>query len=235
MQEQTFTGESLAKFLKEDAASLSGTHLAGMVKPSEKEGHVSFSRSGCETWIDLPIEIIAQAQLLGQARCRDHVHPLFDITLKETQDPAARILAAVLAQSSLSPSHGRGGRQGQGQGGACSRGPMPPGMGAEPPMGASDPSGSPFDPALQRSRPPGASGTPGTPDSSGQPQTSALIGGGGFDIGGGGLYAWGCWDSCCESRCAAGHWVRNYALGRWQWVCDWWICVDPCEKCIWPW
>lgn len=51
--------------------------------------------------------------------------------------------------------------------------------------------------------------------------------------GGGTLNAWGCWDSCCGSHCAAGH----YEAGPtgWQWVCDQWVCDDPCERCIWPW
>lgn len=50
---------------------------------------------------------------------------------------------------------------------------------------------------------------------------------------GGGLNAWGCWDSCCRSHCAAGHYEAG-PVGS-VWVCDWRVCDEPCERCIWPW
>jgi len=49
----------------------------------------------------------------------------------------------------------------------------------------------------------------------------------------GGLNAWGCWSSCCESTCTAGHYEPD-CCGRWIWVCDSRSCTDPCDRCIWP-
>lgn len=51
--------------------------------------------------------------------------------------------------------------------------------------------------------------------------------------GGGTLNAWGCWSSCCGGHCAAGHYEAG-PTGS-QWVCDWYVCDDPCQRCIWPW
>jgi len=65
------------------------------------------------------------------------------------------------------------------------------------------------------------------------PQIRAGGLGGVGGLGGGRLNAWGCWDSCCGSHCAAGHYEAG-PVG-WQWVCDWWVCDDPCQRCIWPW
>lgn len=97
-ESKAFTGASLEKALKENSLTRSGTTVVGMVKKSEKGGHISFTRSGCDTWIDLPIDLIEQAEQLGQHRCKDHVHPVFKITLKEGKDPEAKLLASLLAQ-----------------------------------------------------------------------------------------------------------------------------------------
>jgi hypothetical protein len=62
--------------------------------------------------------------------------------------------------------------------------------------------------------------------------TQALsIGSGAINTGG--LNAWGCWSSCCESTCTAGHYEPD-CCGRLIWVCDARSCTDPCERCIWP-
>lgn len=63
--------------------------------------------------------------------------------------------------------------------------------------------------------------------------TQALSIGTGAIGGTGGLNAWGCWSSCCESTCTAGHYEPD-CCGRWIWVCDARTCTDPCERCIWP-
>lgn len=103
MKEQIFTGAELETALKSGTLKESGTSLTGMVKSSEKEGHISFTRSGCGTWIDLPNEMIERAEHVGNSTCKDHSHPVFNILLKTSDDPYSKILAALLAQLPASP------------------------------------------------------------------------------------------------------------------------------------
>lgn len=99
MKRESFSGESLEKALQEGKLSQRQATLNGMVKQSTKAGYISFTQSGCDTWIDLPTEMIEEAELLGQRSCRDHTHPMMRITLKEPGDPEGRILLALLAQA----------------------------------------------------------------------------------------------------------------------------------------
>lgn len=57
------------------------------------------------------------------------------------------------------------------------------------------------------------------------------IGVGGMNTGGG-MAAWGCWDSTC-TQCLHYKRVCNSAGFCWY-VCDIWSEYD-CERCIWPW
>jgi hypothetical protein len=97
MGASTYTGTSLEQAIKSGSLERTGTTLTGMVKESEKAGHIQFARGGCETWLDLPTNLIDEAEHLGQQSCRDHVHPVFKITFKEPKDPTARIFASLLA------------------------------------------------------------------------------------------------------------------------------------------
>jgi hypothetical protein len=97
MDEKTYTGSSLEQALKSGSLEKAAIELVGMVKVSEKAKHISFAKGDCETWIDLPTDLIDQAEHLGQRPCRDHVHPVFKVTLKEPKDPAAQILGSLLA------------------------------------------------------------------------------------------------------------------------------------------
>ena len=175
MQEKTFTGASLEKALKNDALTRSGIELVGMVKSSEKAGHISFTRSGCDTWVDLPSDMIEQAEHLGQNTCKDHSHPMFMITLKEAKSPEAQILSALLAQPTPMPT----------QVGSMptQAGPIPQMFSGIQGQGAF---GSPFLGV-------GPKGTDGSFIVS-LPQTSARIGNGGF--GGGGL-GFSCFGNVC--------------------------------------
>ena len=220
MQPKSFTGAELANALKQDTFTMSGVELVGMVKSSENEGHISFTRAGCDSWIEVPIALIEQAEHLGQNRCKDHTHPVFKITLKQPKDPEALIFSALLAQ----------------------RPPMPLKPASMPnPTTPQSPFQTPtsvrgggeirranfgFGPAGRRSA--------GHPIRI--PQKFARIGlGGGFgNIWGNGLLnEWGCWDSEC---CDCVEWECIY-----DGVHD--DCVDycvnyecsPCERCIWPW
>jgi hypothetical protein len=99
MSETEFTGASLEQALKEQSLSSSGTTLTGMVKASEKSGHIGFTQTGCETWIDLPTGMIERAERLGERPCKEHTHPLMRLTLKNAKDPHQQILLALLAQT----------------------------------------------------------------------------------------------------------------------------------------
>jgi hypothetical protein len=93
-----FTGQGLVDALGAGEFDRpSGVVLTGMLKASERQDHVSFARGGCDTWIELPTSLIEQAEHLGSRPCDDHAHPVFRITLRESEDPQARLLAQLLA------------------------------------------------------------------------------------------------------------------------------------------
>lgn len=97
MAEKTYTGSSLEQALTSGSLERASIELVGMVKASEKVKHISFAKGDCETWIDLPTDLIDQAEHLDQRPCKDHVHPVFKITLKEPKDPTAQILGSLLS------------------------------------------------------------------------------------------------------------------------------------------
>jgi hypothetical protein len=98
MQDESFTGEALEKALVNDELSEPGLELLGMVKASDQKGHVSFTASGCDDWIDIPTKMIEQAERVGSSQCKDHSHPVFKLILKESKNSEAQILSALLAQ-----------------------------------------------------------------------------------------------------------------------------------------
>lgn len=104
MNSKSFSGSDLEKALTEGTLTQAQTPLTGMVKPSEKSGHVSFTQAGCDTWVDLPTDMIERADHVGQHPCRDHSHPVMRVTLKEPKDPKGKILLALLAQAAPRPS-----------------------------------------------------------------------------------------------------------------------------------
>lgn len=209
-QGKSYDGASLVAALKGKALAGGGLTIVGMLKSAESDEFVSFTVAGCDGWVDIPVKLIEVADHVGEARCKDHSHPVFRIVLKESNDPIARVLAQLISQ-----------------------------IGAQRTQGAR-PSHTNVHEYPEMS-PPFEGGQPGFPHSrmprrSGFSPFGTSVGNFGVGgLGGGGFGAWGCWDSCCETRCAAGRWVRNYALGRWVFECDHWVCVEPCERCIWPW
>jgi hypothetical protein len=223
--QDSFEGRSLEAALKSDSFSRPASSLVGMVKMSEKEGYVSFTRGGCEHWIDLPTYMIEEAKKVGQNRCKDHSHPVFEIKLKEPNNPEGQILFSLLlqaAQSQSAPPHSRGGH--------------PEHMHAAPSTDARvmrRPSGQGFQRSTQRP----AGGWQSSGGRGGKPQyTAQQINWGGDPWGAGGEDFWNyCWDSCCHITCLAGHWEENYGGAFRQWVCDSWYCDEPCERCIFPW
>ena len=96
MKEQKYSGASLEKALKNDSLTESGAVLTGMAKPSDKGGYISFTRNGCDNWIDIPVDLIDEAEQIGQNGCRDHSHPVLRITLKKPKDDLKRNLKNIL-------------------------------------------------------------------------------------------------------------------------------------------
>lgn len=219
MTDKIFTGAALEEALKNDDFGLSGTEMTGMVKASKKAGHIAFTRSGCENWVDIPIGLIEKAEQLGKAPCKDHWHPIFRLTLKEPKDAEARVFAALLAAV---PQGGGRPSQGWPAGGP----PMQP-----QPMPHMS-SGAAFSRAAASA--PGRGSAPGS--MGGRPQTAARMAGGlsGFGgLGNGGLNAWGCWESeCCDCILWGNCWYTGD--GRCIPECLQYAC-EPCERCIWPW
>jgi len=101
MADQKFSGASLEQALNEGSLETShgATELVAMVKKSEEPGHVSITTSGCEEWIDIPTDMIEEAEVIGSRPCRDHEHPLARITLKAPTSDESRLLAALLRQT----------------------------------------------------------------------------------------------------------------------------------------
>lgn len=102
MSDESFSGADLEEALEEGTLDQTQTPLTGMVKQSEKSGHVRFSQSGCDSWVDLPTDMIEHADHVGQRPCRDHSHPVMRITVKEPKDSTGKVLRALLSQSEVS-------------------------------------------------------------------------------------------------------------------------------------
>lgn len=219
MSDKIFTGATLEEALKNDDFALSGTEMTGMVKASKKAGHIAFTRSGCENWVDIPIGVIEKAEQLGKAPCKDHWHPVFKLTPREPKDAEAKVFAALLAAVPQG-----GGRPPQGWPAEVPQ--MHPQM-----MPTQPQTMLPMNAGIAASR--ATQGRPQRPPS-GRPQTAARMAGGYGGIGTtGGLNAWGCWESeCCECVLWGNCWYTGD--GRCIPECLQYVC-EPCERCIWPW
>ena len=174
----------------------------------------------------MPVNLINQAEHLSQRACKDHVHPVFKVTLKVSKDPTAQILSSLLATPMPSQ-------------------PLPgtlPAPGWQPSMTQAPP----WFRHSAVSRRPGASGnlmsrgssnvpypTPGVSRILRQPSTGTFPGGNAGIFG-----EWGCIDlpwQCCDY----GHYEcygPNDDESQWgpicRFICDHWV---DCQACIWPW
>ena len=99
----TYSGDALEAALKEGTSADPTTVWTGMVKRSDKGGYVSFARFGCETWVDVPIDMIEHARCLGVRACRDHSHPVMAIGFKVPKETEGKTLLALLDQTGSSP------------------------------------------------------------------------------------------------------------------------------------
>ena len=99
MDDAHLDGAGLEKALGEHRFDRPVAQLVGMVKQSDQPGHISFTPSGCEAWVDVPSAMIAEAEHIGQQPCKDHSHPVFRLSLKEPADAEGKVLMALLAAS----------------------------------------------------------------------------------------------------------------------------------------
>ena len=95
--ENRLTGSALEKALRSGGLDAPSLEIVGMVKASDEEGRISFSATDCESWTDVPTDLIKHAERVGESPCRDHTHPVFRLVLADSDDPAAKVLSAVLA------------------------------------------------------------------------------------------------------------------------------------------
>lgn len=104
MTTKKLSGTALEKALKEGTLAQTNVSLTGMVKPSEKSGYISFALGNCDSWVDLPTDMIDSAEQVALRSCRDHSHPTMRITLKEPKESEGKILLALLEKVTQKPS-----------------------------------------------------------------------------------------------------------------------------------
>lgn len=75
------SGQELLSGLAEGRAPLK-TRFLGFAKASAAAGHVAFSPNGsCSRWVDIPVSLIEEAEIVGDARCKDHEHAVVRLTI----------------------------------------------------------------------------------------------------------------------------------------------------------
>src|SRR5262249_12205437 len=99
-----FSGTALEHALRDGSldrreASRTSAVLVGMVKASEREGHVAFTSAGCGSWAEVPVDLVEAAEVIGRRGCQGHEHPVARITFKVPESPHARLFAALLSQA----------------------------------------------------------------------------------------------------------------------------------------
>jgi hypothetical protein len=97
------SGRALEDALARGSFDQPKPQLIGMVKASLKSGYISFAQTGCESWVDVPSSLIAEAQQIGHQSCKDHSHPLFRLVLSEPTDPEVKALIGLLTARTHAP------------------------------------------------------------------------------------------------------------------------------------
>ena len=97
------SGPALEDALARGSFDQPKAQLIGMVKASAKSGYISFAQAGCESWVDVPSSLIAEAQQIGHQSCEGHSHPLFRLVLNEPTDPEAKALIGLLTTRTPAP------------------------------------------------------------------------------------------------------------------------------------
>jgi hypothetical protein len=87
MERHVFSGSELEEALRSGSLDQRSYEIEGMITHSEQRG-ILFSLGDCETWVELPLELVESAERTGDRPCRNAIYPVFRIRFKELSDPA---------------------------------------------------------------------------------------------------------------------------------------------------
>jgi len=96
MERQVLSGAELEESLRSGSLDQADVQIEGMLRFSVERGVTQFSPGDCDTWIDLPVELLESAERTGDQRCRDGINPVFLIKFKQPSDPMGKMLLAAL-------------------------------------------------------------------------------------------------------------------------------------------
>lgn len=97
MERRVFSGSELEEALRSGSLRQRSYQIEAMIH-SEKPG-VLVSLGDCETWVELPLELLESAENIGDRPCRNAIHPVFRIKFKKPSDQASQqLLADFLAK-----------------------------------------------------------------------------------------------------------------------------------------
>ena len=60
--------------------------VTGMVRASDRDGSFQLSVDSCQSWVDVPLDAVEDADVLGRSGCGDHSHPVVRFGLAEPRD-----------------------------------------------------------------------------------------------------------------------------------------------------
>jgi hypothetical protein len=92
----SYSPEEFAAKLKSGKFDVPPLAITGMMKSSNKDGCLSFTRGGCDSWVDVPYTLIEKVEQLGWATCKDHAHPRVRIYLNSPHDADQEALVAMI-------------------------------------------------------------------------------------------------------------------------------------------
>lgn len=102
---KSFTGKEFAKALTDGTLNEPIVKI-GMVKKDEGRSSAILFAEGftCAHWIKIPLDLIEEVKHLSTIQCRDHEHPLVQISFKEPANQEARVFAQLARGISSRPS-----------------------------------------------------------------------------------------------------------------------------------
>ena len=105
-QPKTFKpDEFVAKLKSGDLGVGAPLSLLGMVKDAEDDRHLMFAGgTDCETWTEVPLDMIESIELRDVVPCRDHSHPFVKLYLEEPESEEARMFASLAKAQMQAPS-----------------------------------------------------------------------------------------------------------------------------------
>lgn len=68
----------------------------GILKPGADDQHLSFAiGTSCDSWTELPLELIESIEFIDVITCGDHAHPLVRLFVREPQSDEAMVFARL--------------------------------------------------------------------------------------------------------------------------------------------